>query len=327
MECQLTSLESQRTHYTAVIQANPSWELVDIYWEAGVSGTKATTRPELQRLMADCRAGLIDMVVTKSISRFSRNTADCLELVRALTAMGVVLRFEKENIQTNREESELMLAILAALAQDESRSLSQNMKWSIQRRFEAGTYLPPRVPYGYRKYAGSLVIHPQEAVVVRRIFFALANGRGATTIASELNAQKVLTWSQANSRPIAQTKPQINVQTHDRPDATSPKSQNKWRASTVRDMARNRFYTGDALYQKTFTDDQYRRHKNTGQLKQYLHVGNHPAIVDRETFAKVNALLARKQEKTVRMQQPPAVQAAPESIAFPLPTYNGAHQW
>lgn len=274
MECQQTSIEAQRTYYRNLILSHPNWELVDIYWEVGVSATKAETRPELQRLISDCRAGRIDMVIVKSISRFSRNIVDCLELTRSLTEMGVILRFDKEGLETGRGESELMLSVLSALAQDESRSLSSNMKWAIRKRFEAGTYLPPRAPYGYRKLDGRFVIHTNEAAVVRRIFRALIDGRGTVSIAKDLNAQNVPTWSQANGQ-----------------------AHNMWRASTVRSMAHNRFYTGDALYQKSFMDEKYRKRKNTGQLDQYLHVANHPAIVDRVTFSWANAMLERCEQE------------------------------
>ena len=265
MESQDTSIASQRAHYRHVIESNPRWELVDIYWERGVSGTKASSRPELQRLIADCEAGHIDMVLTKSISRFSRNTADCLAMIRTLTSLGVVLRFDKENIQTDRMESEFLLTILTALAQEEVRSISHNMKWGIRKRFEAGTYRPARLPYGYGRRGQALVLRPAEANVVRRIFYALIEGRGADSIAAELNAQRVPTWTKTHGGP-----------------------KGLWRTSTIRDLVGNPFYTGDTLYQRTYRDDEYRQRKNRGACKRQLHEASHPAIVDHDTYVKAN---------------------------------------
>ena len=270
MESQDTSIASQRAHYLRVIESNPGWELVDIYWERGVSGTKATSRPELQRLIADCKAGRIDMILTKSISRFSRSTSDCLGLVRTLTSLGVVIRFDKENIQTDRMESELLLTILTALAQDEVRSISQNMKWGIRKRFEAGTYRPARVPYGYRRKDKTFALCPAEAKVVRRIFYALLEGRGADSIAAELNAQRVPTWTKAHGGP-----------------------KGLWRTSTIRDIVGNPFYTGDMIYQRTYVDDEYRQRRNRGAHDLYLHESSHPAIVDHDTYVKANYMIWR----------------------------------
>ncbi|MBO7675860.1 MAG: recombinase family protein [Atopobiaceae bacterium] len=302
LDSQKTSLASQRTHYRDVILSNPAWELAGIYAESGVSATNASTRPELQRLIADCRNGLVDLVITKSLSRFARNTADCLTITRQLTSLGVALWFEKENIHTDREESELMLSVLSALAQDESRSLSANVKWGIQRRFEAGTYLPSRVPYGYRKLGRSFEVHPQEASVVRGIFAALLEGEGPTSIARNLNARGVPTWTQANRAACdaadgsACERTELVSRGDARGNAHSAcdKPCNEWRASTVRDMVQNLFYTGDVLYQKTFVDDRYRKQRNTGQLARYVHREHHPALVSRDTFTRANRELERR---------------------------------
>ena len=267
LDSQETSIENQREHYNAFIASNPDWELAGIYEESGVSGTKADTRPELQRLIKDCEAGAVDVIVTKSISRFARNTSECLEMVRTLTGLGIRLIFEKENIDTETMESEFLLTLLAAFAESESASISTNQKWSIRRRFQTGTYKGGKVPYGYRRSKKGYVIHPAEAATVRRIFHAICAGKGTVVIARELNADKVPTWAESYK---------------------GLEAQGRWRSNSIIAIARNEFYTGDTLYQKTFMDEGYRKRVNTGQLDQYLNEADHPAIIDHEMFRKAN---------------------------------------
>ena len=278
LDSQETSIEGQKNHYRNYIENHPGWSLVDIYWETGLSGTKAETRPELQRLLSDCESHLIDLVITKSISRFSRNTSDLLEMVRKLTDLGIPIRFEKENLQTDTMGTEFLLTVLGAFSQDESRSISTNMKWGIRKRFEAGTYRAARAPYGYRKNPKPsridhtiYIIEPTEAEIVRRIFYACVNGKGANVIAKELNADGISTWSTENGFT-----------------ATC------WTESAVLNILQNIFYTGDILYQKTFVDDTYHQVKNTGQLDQYLNEGSHDAIIDKTTFEKAQEMIARR---------------------------------
>jgi len=265
IENQELSLENQINHCRSAIESNPDWVLAGVYAEKGISGTEADTRPELQRMIRDCEAGLIDMVICKSISRFARNTADCLSMVRKLTSLGVVLHFEKENIQTDRMDSEFLLGILAAFAQDESRSFSSNMKWGIRKRFEAGTYIVSKRPYGYRRGSDGYTIHPGEAEIVRRIYHSAADGESAYSIARKLNEEGVPTWTKTN----------LGRET-------------RWTSAAVLDIVRNPFYQGDMLYQKTFMDDQYVHRDNKGEVDQYLIESDHPAIVDRERFFLAN---------------------------------------
>ena len=150
LECQESSISGQRSHYRDRILSRPDWAFAGIYWETG-SSLRAESRPELQRLLADCAAGRMDLILTKSLSRFSRSAADCLSMIRALTGLGVAVRFEKENLRTDRLDSKLLLSILAALAEEESRAISDNLKWGIRKRFAAGTYRGGREPYGYRR--------------------------------------------------------------------------------------------------------------------------------------------------------------------------------
>ena len=191
MDSQESSSEAQRLHYEKTIRENEEWEYAGLYLEAGVSGTKAETRPELMRLMEDCRNGKVDLVLTKSISRFARNTSDCLEMVRTLTGLGVNIVFEKELIDTRSMDSEFMLSILACLAEDESHSISGNMKWGIRKRFENGSFRQSIAPYGYAWKDDELAVVPEQADVVREIFELALSGLGAIRIAKELNARKI----------------------------------------------------------------------------------------------------------------------------------------
>ena len=146
---QLVSLDVQKEHYENYIRSNEEWEFAGIYYDEGITGTKKDIRAGLLSMIADCEAGKIEFIVTKSISRFARNTMDCLEMVRKLTGLGVAIYFEKENINTGSMESELMLSILSSFAEKESVSISENNKWSIKKRFQKGTFIISYPPYGY----------------------------------------------------------------------------------------------------------------------------------------------------------------------------------
>jgi len=278
LDSQETSIENQREHYLHYIEGHEDWELAGIYEESGVSGTKADTRPELQKLLHDCEAGAVDVIITKSISRFARNTSECLSMVRELTSLGIRLIFEKENIDTETMESEFLLTLLAAFAESESASISTNQKWAIRKRFQAGTYKGGKVPYGYRRTKKGYIIHPAEAATVRRIFYALAGGKGTLVIARELNEERIPTWTESYK---------------------GLEAQGKWRSNSIIAIARNEFYTGDSLYQKTFMEN-YKKCVNTGQLDQYLNEADHPAIIDHATFEQANAMIRSHGERLGR---------------------------
>lgn len=210
--------------------------------------------------------GKVDHILVKSISRFSRNTTDCLSIVRELLNIGVTIFFEKENINTGEMESELILSILSSMAEDESASISQNEKWSIQRRMAAGTYKIPYVPYGYqRDENGDMIIEPNEAGIIRYIFNAVLAGQGTDAIAAALEQQHIPT-----------------------------RKGGKWSGSTVRDIIANEKYIGDALLQKTYTDDTFQRHLNHREVKTYLVSEHHEPIISRETFERANALIKQR---------------------------------
>ena len=265
---QLNSFAAQNRYYAALISGKAEWRMVDIYADEGITGTSAAKREDFQRMMADCRRGLIDQILVKSISRFARNTKDCLEAVRELKELGVNVRFEREGIDTANVSSELITAIYAAFAQKESESISGNMRWSYQRRMEAGTFLPSSMAYGYKLVGRKIEIDADAALVVCRIFQWYLNGVNRTAIAKKLNEEGI-----------------------------SSGQCKKWHDASVRYILTNEKYTGDSLWQKTYTSDTLptTRHKNKGEHEQYYAVGTHPPIIPREIFDQAQNLLQKRE--------------------------------
>ena len=167
---QLNSFAAQNRHYVELISSKENWSLVDIYADEGITGTSADKRVDFQRLLADCRRELIDKILVKSISRFARNTKECLEAIRELKALGIGIYFEKENVDTSKMSGEMMTSLFASFAQAESESISSNMRWSYQRRMPSGTFLPSSAPYGYKIRAHQFAVDQEDAAVVCRIF-------------------------------------------------------------------------------------------------------------------------------------------------------------
>lgn len=218
-EAQLESLEIQKSHYQNYIHSRSDWQFAGLYFDEGITGTKIDKRPELMRLMEDCASKRIDLIITKSISRFSRNTTDCLELVRKLQELNVPIFFEKENINTGSMESELFLTILSSMAENESTSISENNKWAIKQRFKDGTYKLSYPPYGYHWDGHTFRIVEKEAEIVKRIFSDLLSGKGTEAIAKALNQEGVPT-----------------------------KRGGKWHSTSVRGILINEKYTGDVIF-------------------------------------------------------------------------------
>lgn len=264
-DAQLESLDAQKTHYENYINGREDWDFAGLYFDEGISGTKKEKRPALLQMIADCKAGKIDFVITKSISRFARNTTDCLEMVRKLLELDIPIYFEKENLNTSSMESELFLAILSSMAEGESTSISENNKWSIQRRFKNGTFKLSYPPYGYDWDGEQMVINPEQAETVRWIFKQVLSGKGTHAISDELNANSIPT-----------------------------KKGGRWTPTTVRGMVSNEKYTGDVIFQKTYTDSQFNRHINYGQKDRYAMSDHHEAIISREVFEAANALIAQR---------------------------------
>ena len=186
---QLNSFAAQNAHYNNLIKTHDRWELVDIYADEGITGTSAKKRGDFQRMLEDCRKGKIDKILVKSISRFARNTKDCLEAVRELRTLGISIFFEEHNIDTRMVSSEMLTSVIAACAQAESESISQNMKWSIQKKMQNGTYVASSVPFGFRRINGNLVIEESEARYVRFAFSNYLAGKSTSDIAKEYTAQ------------------------------------------------------------------------------------------------------------------------------------------
>ena len=263
------SLSTQVSFYNEFIQSNPEWIFAGVYADSFISGTDIDRRPEFQRMLEDCDAGKIDIILTKSISRFARNTVDLLETVRHLKEMGIEVRFEKEHINSLSEDGELMLTLLASLAQEESRSISENVKWGTRKRMEQGIPNGHFRVYGYRWEGDTLVPVPEEAAIVRRIFQNFLDGKSRLETERELNAEGITT-----------------------------KQGCKWVDSNIKVILTNITYTGNLLLQKEYIEDPFskKRRKNKGELTQYFVPDTHEAIIDMETFQYVQQEMARRRE-------------------------------
>jgi DNA invertase Pin-like site-specific DNA recombinase len=245
----LHSLAVQVSAYSTLIQSRADWEYVGVYADEAETGTKES-RPEFQRLIGDCRAGLIDMIITKSISRFARNTVTLLETVRELKNLGICVYFDEQNIYTDSSDGELMLTILASYAQEESRSASENQKWKIRKDYNEGKPSNYMSIYGYNHRDGTLTIIPEEAEVVRMIFNEYLLGLGINAIMKKLIRLKIPT-----------------------------KRGGEWTVGTVWSILRNEKYIGDLCLQKGYVVDHIgkRRKRNKGELAKYYIEDNHPA--------------------------------------------------
>ena len=267
---QATSYEAQIEHYTEYISKNPEWVLAGIFADDGITGTNTKKRDEFNRMIEECHDGNIDMIITKSISRFARNTLDCLKYIRELKDLNISVFFEKESINTMDAKGEVLLTIMASLAQQESQSLSQNVKLGIQYRYQQGKVQINHNRFlGYTKDAdGNLVIEPEQAEIVRRIYREYLQGLSMDKIAAGLEADGLLTGA----------------------------GKTKWHTSTINKILRNEKYIGDALLQKTYTTDflTKKRIKNNGTVPQYYVEGDHEPIIPKDIFLLVQEELVRR---------------------------------
>ena len=264
------SLEAQMDHFQTLITSKQEWEFVGLYVDNGISGFQ-NKRPGFQSMMKDARAGKLDFILVKSVSRFARNTETLLKATRELKSLGIGVYFELQKINTLTVSGELMLSILASFAQAESLSVSENCKWRIRKDFAEGKTMNLALLYGYRSVDGTIEIVPEEAEVVRRAFAAYLSGKGTPTIAAMLRREHAPTRMGGD-----------------------------WYDKGVMEMLKNEKYTGDALLQKTYKLDHLSKKvaRNRGELPQYYVEGSHPAIIDRETYERVQALIARNYLKT-----------------------------
>ncbi|MBR3297614.1 MAG: recombinase family protein [Clostridia bacterium] len=261
------SLAAQVSYYSGLIQSHAGWRFSGVFADEGLTGTKES-RDGFQKLLEKCRAGEIDMVITKSISRFARNTVTLLNTVRELRSLGIDVYFEEQNIHSASSEGELMLTILASFAQEESLSASENQKWRIKKNFEDGRPWSGKL-FGYRLVNGTFIMQPDEAVIVRRVFDEYLSGKGTEAIANGLNA-----------------------------DGFTNRG-GKWYPSVIGHMLRNINYTGNLLLQKTYREDHLtkRKRKNDGVLPQYFVEDAHEAIIDSDTFEAVQKEAERRLAK------------------------------
>ena len=269
---QFTSFEAQLNYYTSYIQSHDDWEFVDVYSDEGISGTHTSQREGFNRMIADALAGKIDLILTKSISRFARNTVDTLTTIRKLKDKGVEVYFEKENIWTLDSKGELFITIMASLAQEESRSLSENIRWAVNKKFEQGRFsLPYKCFLGYdRGEDGLPVINEKEAETVRTIYTKYLAGDSPDAIAHYLDEKGIPT----------------------------PRGLKKWSIGTINSILRNEKYAGNAILQKHYSIDflDKKSRINNGEVPKYHITDSHPAIVSQEEFDLVQLELENRKK-------------------------------
>lgn len=272
-EEQLTSYEAQVAYYTDKIMSNPEWTLAGIFADEGITGTSVKKRTNFLRMIRLCRKGKIDIILTKSISRFARNTVDCLNYIRELKELGIAVIFENENINTMKADTEIIITMLAGFAQAQSESISQNVRWGKRQAFKSGkvSFQYSRI-YGYERGENDKPrVVPEQAAVVRRIFQSYLAGSSVPDIKRMLEAEGI---AAAGGKP-------------------------QWSVGALQYMLRNEKYCGDALLQKTFVENciSKKTRKNNGELPKYLVQNHHEAIIDRTLFEKVQAEIARRAGK------------------------------
>ena len=287
-EEQLVSYANQKKVYTEMIASRKDWCFAGLFADEGKSGTRADKRPEFNKMINDCLAGKIDYIITKSVSRFARNTVDCLDYVRMLKSKGIGVYFEEQQIDTLKTDSELYLVIYAGFAQSESESISKNITWSVRKKFEEGTpvFIYKRF-LGYKKGAdGEPEIVPSEAAIVERIFNLYLAGETVDNISKMMQAEN-----------------------YDIPGKTISFSK-----GMIMNMLSNERYCGDAILQKSVTVDciEKKRKKNTGEAPMYYVQNNHPAIIDRVTLTRFRKSWPGEKRKRQALQR--VLSHPPESI-------------
>lgn len=268
---QKNSFKAQKEYYENLILENASWIFVDIYADYGKSGTSIHKRTEFKRLINDAKNGKVDLIITKSISRFARNTLDAISIVRDLKNIGVGVIFEKENINTLSEKSELMLTIISSIAEDESISISKNIKWSVKKRFESGTFIIATPPFGYKLSVNkNIEIIEDEAEYVRLIFKKYIEFKSLTKLSKFLEFEKITTRNNKN-----------------------------WSISSISRLIKNPIYIGDLLYQKRYNEDTppFKTIENRGEKQKFYVENNHKKIIDKEIFISANEILDANRTK------------------------------
>lgn len=277
-DAMLHSLSAQVSYYSSLIQSHKGWEYAGVYADEALTGTKEN-RENFQRLLTDCRNGKVNMVITKSISRFARNTVTLLETVRELKGYGIDVYFEEQNIHSISADGELMLTILASYAQEESRSASENQKWRVRQSFENGELINLRMMFGYKISKGSIIVHPENAEIVREIFHRFNDGESMGSIGRDLNERGI-----------------------------RGEFGGEWNTQNIRQILGNEKYTGNALLQKHYRNNhlEKRKVKNRGELTFYYVEESHPAIIDQATFDLAKKRLNGFAEKFAEHKPPVA---------------------
>ncbi len=269
-EDQLHSYAAQIRYYSEYAKENPEYELVDIYADEGITGTEMKKRDELHRLLRDSQKGKINRIIAKSVSRFARNTEELLVTLRMLKDLGVSVYFEEQGIDTEKLNAEMFVTIPGMVAQQESMTISGNLRWGIHKRMKMGSYVTPKAPYGYLLVNGELIINKVEATAVRRIYDLYLQGEGMCAIAETLNRERV---RKRNGR--------------------------LWCRKAIRYILTNEKYIGDALFQKKYTTETlpFRQKVNHGEKPQYYVENYNDPIVDKDTYQKAQEMLAQKQRE------------------------------
>ncbi len=270
---QHNSFMAQIRYYTDYTKSHPEYELIDIYADEGITGTSMKQRSEFNRLIIDCQRKKIDCIITKSVSRFARNTNDLLVTIRMLKGLGVRVCFEEQGIDTDKINMEMFLTIPGLAAQQESQNISDNMRWSYKKRMESGEFIGCKSPYGFDMKDGKLIVNKVEAKVVKRIFGMFLSGMGKQAIANTLNAEKV---------PLSYNR-------------------KKWHMNTISYILTNEKYIGDALLQKKYTTDDFPHIKklNKGEMPQYYVHNSNEAIINKEVFYAVQSLINSRKKKSL----------------------------
>ena len=271
-EDQIESYKAQVAHYSEAIAKNPRWRFVDIYADEGITGTSVRKRDNFKRMIRDCDKGKIDLILTKSVARFARNTVDSLNYVRRLKAKGIGVYFEEQNLDSLKADSEMLIGFHSVMAQAESENISANVRWGIRQRMRSGTFAFRYNILGYRKGAdGQPEIVPEEAELIQTIYRMYLDGNSLDQIKKYLESNNILT---------AQGK-------------------RDWSLQIIHNILSNERYCGDMLLQKTFTENPISKKvkKNRGEMAKYLITNNHPAIIDKDTFKLVQMEIARRGSK------------------------------
>lgn len=275
-DMQLHSLSAQVSYYSRLIQQHKGWVYCGVYSDEAITGTKAN-RDAFQKMLTDCRAGKIDMIITKTVSRFARNTVTTIAVIRELKAQGIDVYFEKEKLHTLGPDGEFVLTLLASYAQEESRSASENQKWRIRKSYKDGEIMNWRFQFGYTITADSITVNEAEAEILRELFRRFNDGESMESLVRDMNRREV-------PLPLG----------------------GKWKSNSMRRILSNEKYIGDALLQKTFVNNHLEKKKieNVGQLPKYYISNTHPPIIDKETFQKAQERLAAI-EAVTKERKPP----------------------